>query len=500
MDTMVYYSDNPDLGIKTVTTAAGEKEYRRNCKPIKGQYYVINKTCFLIGDTWYRVDSGLIAEDAEKGGWFLLSKMPEDMMRGYVSLADKKIGYFSRNPYKNVVIGGTSVISEEVALDGGYVEDKSTGMYVRKGDASDKITNALDHTHKGYNIEDNKMEYPLKIKLYDEYPTKINEQIKEYAALLGDTTFGAELECQKGYLPNHMQARMGIVVCRDGSLKDEKGMPGPEFVTIPLKGEKGIQTLVDICKALSIRTEIGLNCSLHLHLGNINTDRRFMVGLYRLCHKIQNEIFQMFPYYKANPDGIKHKNYNQKLPTLQIYTFPDIEDTKGLNKFIDLSYRKIFLWLAEGHVELDLNLAKKVYKHPSPNKWERHMRYFWMNSMNVIFSDRNTIEFRVHTPTTNAQKVFNWLFICNAIVRFAEENAEKIITTPRKITLSEILRYYTRFGEKGQTLSEYLISYVRSRKEEFYRDYEKGDYVSKWDITEDKSYVFPFQGIENMFK
>jgi hypothetical protein len=499
---MVYYSDDPNLGIKTVTTFSGNKEYRKNCKKIKDNYYVINKECFLIGDTWYRIDSGLIAKDYEKGDWFLTKNRPKDVVQGYVDMEHKILGFFTRNPYKNVIIasGSMYVFDEETAVKGGYVEDKSTGKFIRKGDATDKIYNSLDHTHKGYNIEDNKEEYPAKVKLYNEYPTQILDDIRNYAVMLGDTTFGAELECQKGYLPDYLQARMGVVVCRDGSLKDENGRPGPEFVTIPLSGEKGLQTLVDICKALSIRTEIGLNCSLHLHLGNINTDKRFMVGLYRLCHKIQNEIFQMFPYYKANPDGIKHKNYNQKLPTLQIYTCTD-EDKKGLTKFIDESYRKIFMWLAEGALEPEKNSSRKVYKHPHPNKWERHARYYWMNSMNVIFSERNTIEFRLHTPTTNAQKVFNWLFICNAIVRFAEEHAEEIITSRKRIRMSEILNYYaSKFGDKGVELSEYLIGYVRSRKDSFYCDYQKGNYVSEWDITQDKQYVFPFKGIENIFK
>lgn len=501
MDSIVYYSDNPNLGIKTVTTVSGQKEYRKNCKKIKDNYYVINKECFLIDDTWFRIDSGLIALDHENKDWFLLKKMPSDMINGIVDMRTGEKGYFRRNPYKNVqTFRKEIVLSEDVANEGGYGEYFSTGLFYKKADlGGQRITNELNHTNKGYNIEDNKEEYPRKVKFYEEYPTVINEQVKKFARLLGSTTFGIELECQKGYLADHLQNRLGVVICRDGSLKDENGNPGPEFVTIPMMGEKGVQSIIDLCNALKKRTEIGINCSLHIHLGNIDTSRTFLVSLFRLCNKIQNEIFQMFPYYKANPQGIKHKNYNQKLPTLQLYTYSD--DKKSINKYIDQGYRKIFMWLADGALEPDFSSGKKVYKHPRQHKWERGARYYWMNSMNVIFSERNTIEFRLHTPTTNAQKVFNWLFICNAIIRYAEAHAEEIITSRKAIKLQNILNYYSEnFGEDGAFMSEYLRSYISSRKDRFLTDYEKGDKISMWDIEEDKGYEFRYQEIENIFK
>ena len=50
--------NSPKLKIKVVTTINGDKEYRRNCKYIKGNYYVIDQDCFFVAERWYRKDSG----------------------------------------------------------------------------------------------------------------------------------------------------------------------------------------------------------------------------------------------------------------------------------------------------------------------------------------------------------------------------------------------------------------------------------------------------------
>ena len=154
------------------------------------------------------------------------------------------------------------------------------------------------------------------------------------------------------------------------------------------------------------------------------------------------------------------------------------------------------MWLSGGHAPDNIFNAK-VHKHPQAHKWDRKSRYYWMNAMNTIFSERGTVEFRPHTPTTNPQKIVNWLFICNAIVRYASLHSKSILTDRKqKITLNKVLDYYAEnFGSTGRFLSEYLKAYVTERKEKFIRDYERGDKISNWEIEEDKDYLFNYQGI-----
>jgi hypothetical protein len=263
-------------------------------------------------------------------------------------------------------------------------------------------------------------------------------------------------------------------------------------------GAKGIQTASDLCNDLSVRTVVDLKCSLHIHLGNLNLTRPFLIALFRLGYKIQNELFQMFPYYKANPKGIKQKNYNQKLPSLSIKAVGDGATKKDIDTMVDNAYKRLFTWLAGQDAPEDI-FKKKVFRHPQPHKWDRSSRYYWLNLMNTIFSERGTVEFRPHTPTMNAQKVLNWLFICNAIVKYAEQNQKEILTSSKKITMNHVLDYYAdNFGSNGKFLSNYLKAYVDERKELFFADYEKGDYLSEWEMKEDRDYTFCFEGIGSL--
>lgn len=121
--------------------------------------------------------------------------------------------------------------------------------------------------------------------------------------------------------------------------------------------------------------------------------------------------------------------------------------------------------------------------------------------MNMFFSDRKTMEFRLHSATTNGQKMINWLFICNAILKYAEKYPKQILSNGDPISLDSILDYYsTHFKTKEATfLSNYLKAYVANRKEYFLNDRKKGDLESKKEMTGDKDFVFTFEGVSNLF-
>lgn len=504
---MIRYSENPNLDKKVITKFDGTKEYRTNCWKIKGEYYTIGLDAFEIDGLKYRLSSGLIAFDHETQKMVVKQNTP--LKQGIVGFKNGQpiVGMFQENPYKNVkcfISERTyTVLNSEILILNKFIEDVSTGIWypIKDVSVSDCQTpkNKVNHQNQGYNIEDNEKEMRHKIELYNKFNPELTKDVKRYAKMLGDITFGLELECSKGFLPEHLQNQLGVVICRDGSLKDENGLNGPEFVTIPISGAKGLQTISDLAKELRKRTTLDIKCSLHIHFGNLPTTRIFIVSLYKLASLIQNELFLMFPFYKTNSDGFKEKNYNKKLRTLDIMSMSPSMKKEEFNEYVNDYYKVIFSWLSEGYVpDQDINRKKRI--HPISQKWNRKSRYYWLNFMNVFFSKRNTVEFRLHTPTTNQQKIVNWLFICNAIIKYVNKHASRILLSNEPISLSEVLSFYAEeFGSRGRFLSDYLIAYVEERKERFYQDYLKNDRLSNWEIDEDKTYEFKYQNTKHLF-
>lgn len=518
---MVSFKENPNLGLKVVDTSTGLREYRANCRKIKDAYYVKNVDCFEVGGKWYRKDSGLIVFDEEKKVWVTKNYAMMNLITGVVGMGfnGKPImGQFSPNPYANIrtrLNGGigmfATVMNPDILTENGFVEDISCDTWYQRKDLSNSdflqinsIRNVNNYGKKGYNIEDNSVEALEKTTLYEKYPIALSKDVRRYSRFLNDTTFGLELECSHGFVPDRLQNRMGVVVCRDGSLVDENGYYGPEFTTIPLSGAKGLQNIVNISNELKKRTVLNEKCSLHIHLGNLPTSRLFLVSLYILSNKIQDEIFAMFPGYKVDfKKAGKEKDYCQKLKPMSMGKIANA-GKEDFQSFIDENYTKIFYWLSQNSEGSGYNPSKewnrKKESHPVSQKWYRKNRYYWVNLMNALFSPRNTIEFRVHTPTVNSQKIINWLFICNAIVRYAIIHSKDILGG-KKITLSTVLDYYkdTFRVAQAEFLSEYLKAYVKERTEKFAADVAKGDYLSRWDIDEDKTYEFKFGNVTHLF-
>lgn len=502
---MILYKDNPNLGIKTVKTINGETEYRRNCRLIKDGFYVMEKDCFFINGKWHRVNSGLIVFDNENKEWVL--KESVYLIHGIVGFHENGEpihGYFRPNPYNNVTVnsrktrGIYTAINSEILYENGYFEDLGSGHWRYRKELSNddylyytSIHCDINYKNKGYNIEDNGEEFFDKKEKFKNYPIRFSKEIKRYSKFIGDITWGCEFESCNGVIPDNIQYRTGLVACRDGSLPGNAG----EFVTIPLSGAKGLQNMVNICNEMTRRCEVDITCSFHIHLGNLPISRNYLVASYILFSKIQDELFKMFPYYKTKPEGIKQKNYCQKLKKLSIYPLKDITK-EGYKEYVNVVYNKLFTFLTEGVTPCKV-YNRKNKLHPKHQKWERASRYFALNFINAFFSDRGTLEHRLHPGTTNYQKVINWLFICVAIARYAQSHELEIITTSKKIDMSNVLNYYRDAfpgDERAARLSDYLIKYFNQRVETFKNDFANGDYVSSHDIINDKTFSFTPDG------
>ena len=507
---MIKYSDDPNIGGKVVKTVTGKLEYKANCRKIKDAYHILGEDCHFVNNTWYRVESGMIVKNYTTDKWILKSEA-KNLVNGVVGM-DKDnfvLGYFQPNPIENVEVQdsntGARYMAMNLAVIPNSIEHISTGLYLVNSGASvaldaRKIRNCMDNKNKGYNIEDNADEYSSKVKVFNAYKLPINRDVAKYSKLLGDITFGLELECIRGYLPNNIQYQTGTVVCRDGSLHDADGSQGPEFTTIPLTGAKGVQAVINLCKELTKRTHIDKHCSLHVHIGNVPTSRLFLVSLYKLGTMIQDELFSIFPYYKNDEREYagKDKNYCQKLQVIQKNSLKHM-DKEYYTPYVNDGYYRIFNFLSGGKAFPCKNINRTNKHHPKQHKWERHARYYWLNLMNTIFSTRNTVEFRLHSGTTNAQKSITWLFICNAIVKTAIARSGDILSG-KKLTLNDVLSYYLNSKTSaGIEMYEYLFEFVRLRKEYFLNDFKKGDYMSPAEITEDKGFHYTINNVSQIF-
>jgi hypothetical protein len=500
---MIRFKDDPSLKFKTVVSVNGITEYRKNCRKIKDKYYIIGEDCIEIDEKWHVKNSKLITYDYETNEWILIKSRP--LVYGVVDFktpGTPVFGYFTENKYNNLWVyisnyGSVKALNEAVLVKNGYLENLSDGVWkCKKGLTSTEIAklslieSRKVYKEKGYNIEDNKEEFTDKTKTYNDFPIKISAGAMRYGKMLGNTSFGLEIETSTGYIPDNIQNRTGVIICRDGSIDNA------EFVTIPLRGAKGLMNIKYLSSELCKRTMADIKCSFHIHLGTLPDNRLFVTSLYALGIRIQDELFTMFPYYKTDWKGIKKKDYNQKLRKLGTGLLSKSMTKVQFEQYVDEAYYRLFTFLNDG-IAPDDRFNRRTHHHHRTAKWERAQRYYWLNFMNFFFSDRKTAEFRLHQATLNGQKMINWLFICNAVVRYAEKYAKDILSSTTPISLNTVLDYYANtFKTKdGKFLSEYLKAYVQDRKDYFLKDYKKGDYVSSKELDDDKTFKFEYQGV-----
>lgn len=480
------YAENPNLNLEVVTTISGVKEYRHYCRSKKREdgtkeYYIKNVDIFFIEGTWYILRNKKIAFDNETKKMVIISK--SKLINGVIGFDEKGNlikGLYSQNPYKNcnmVFKGSMEPCQDYSILPDTYKFNPNNGVYVVS--SKEFIINTAENAGGVYSIEDDRAGFDAAKKYYDENKMIPSKYYKGLSKYLGNITYGIELECIRGHLPKHLRCMFGLVVCRDGSLKDNDNSIGPEYVTVPLSGAKGLQNIDSFCTEISKTNITNTNCALHIHIGNIRKDRDFLVALYKLAVQIQNNMFSMFPPYKIDEMKYagKEKNYCKKLKNY-------FEDYKGTTKeeyevYINGCYKTLGQFLLGGNSVLNFNFNRGNLTHPERDKWRRSARYYWVNFMNMFFSSRYTIEFRLHTPTMNHQKIINWLFICNAIIKYAEQNTLHILKG-EKTSITDILNIYD-----NPAIVTHLRDYYTGRVKFFNKSKSDSDYLTPNYFSED---------------
>lgn len=515
----IMYEENDSLRLKTVVTVDGTTEYSRNCKFILGKYYKTDIQCVLVGKKWYPINSEEIAYDHETKKYVLRgSSILYDGIVGYEN-EQFVFGRFSQNGFKNCRVGYIDhngsrnekvCISYEIPKRIGYIEHVNDDIWASAeymknpfkqsdiptegqfhSEAISRLTQVYNKTsdftkikmfkfpNNAYNAEESG-NFEFMKKEFQKFNTTLTKDVRRAAKLIGDLTFGCEIETKMGNIPQYYHNQLGIIVCKDGSIGYT-----PEFVTIPYSGAKGLQSLKNLFIELNKRCTTDYSCSLHFHIGGIRRDREFLIALYKLYCDIQIDLHKMLPYYKTDPSGVKDKNYCQFLHYETIRRFLTSKNVPYKER-VSKAYVSLFGWVLEGQAP-SKTFNRKNKKHPNGNqKWNQHGRYSSLNFLNMFFSKRQTIEFRGHHAVLHPSKAINWFFICVAIIKYAERHSGSILSKPSSTTtIKQVLMYYadTFKTEYAKKVSSYLTAYYDMRCDYFKRMRATGDAVCQEDYT-----------------
>lgn len=216
-------------------------------------------------------------------------------------------------------------------------------------------------------------------------------------------TFGLEFETSMGYIPQEKCFRDGLIPLRDGSIS------GIEYSTVVLEGNRGLNLLKQQINTLKEYTKFNKECALHIHMGGFPVDPISIYALYSLWYAVERELErrEYVPKrtfhtgaYKANG-----KDYCNML--WQSNTFEQL--------FEKVTGKKYLGSLVQPH---PADIEKRA-------KWNIKARYYGLNLVNMLcYKGPKTVEFRFLRPTFNYRKITLWLYILNAVLKYAESLAK----------------------------------------------------------------------------
>lgn len=493
-----------------VTTVSNKKVQRSKTRKIGGKFYEENVDCFYVDGKWNRKDNGIIAFDLQREEYRKIKALVDEGKNPIIIDAQDEdtydIGYTDEPSELFVPLMGENysillyALNEEVAEKAGYHPIKGGFAFIKDEDKLRSAGRPFPRMEYPF-----KLEYSLKdykdvegITALENYFSKLLREIKPtereqfLSKYFKGHTFGIEYETNKGFLPLRHLYKSAMIPVRDGSIG------GNEYVTVPLAAPTGLSLVKSQTDFLTKSTVTNQFCSLHVHIGSISKNYIDMIALYCLCYRIQEEIHELLPPYKRDINFLKSKDkdHARLLKSLDIVYNNTI--TEKNTEEVDACFGRIWSFLTGGY-KIDDKFNPKTGKHPQEGrgKWHWFPRYHWVNFLNIFFGS-GTVEFRCYQGTSSFKQVSNWLFICLAIVRYAEAYPYEIISADYKVNLEEIiLAYSDNFGTEGEDdpqgmqLADYLLHYIRELK-----DIHTTDYIS--DRTNYSDYSHRLQSIEEI--
>lgn len=491
--------------VEMVTTISKSEVPKSECRYIKGEYYKIGDVkvehsgdCYLINGRYFRVETGRLVYDHEIKEYVLNN---DSLIVGVVGIVDSTfvMGSFTKNAFKNVSINCKTsgrtylLVNEEVVRNNrSFRYHMNNDQYYHISSVKAKEFSKIRPVDEGYKRS---LEYDCR-DILDRYTAEYDKNdslpitmgLEQMAETLKGLTFGAEFETVIGNVPQRYTGPLGLIPLRDGSVA------GLEYATIPLSGAKGLSALIKTSEVLDKFTKYDKNCSLHLHIGNVPRTKEFFLALFKTLSLLQDSMFEMFPIYKKYNFGVKRKNYTKPFPTTNLLASMDSEITKdNIDSNFNVLYQ--FLSMGQSFSEVGNDLAN-VKHHPSDprgkSKWNIKSRYYWVNFIPLLFGNKQTVEFRIHTPTTDKDKVLAYLFTCCGIINFVKDNTEAIIRGKalNNITIYDIM--HTVYDGLPTGFSSTLVNYLANRRRLTAFDNAQGNIIGNEDAIKPSGFKWSY--------
>lgn len=385
----------------------------------------------------------------------------------------------TNNINKNLLISDEvfDIIEEGSSLGNSL---KSIIKHFNRDSTASSFRNAKSRYGYPYSISDMSYAYQM---LYKNYPikTKADEGDTLLAELISPFSFGVEIETSNGIVDMVSLLKNDFVFLRDGSLDG-----GLEYTSLPLRGADGIAKLRNFCSSLS---ECSINefCSLHIHLGGVNLSKEEVVSLYKTVFQCQQELFDFVPSYKRSSKYFakkaEYKDHCKPLKSLGLYQEEDVNQMyRSIYNFVTMNGQ-----FGNGDDDIDEDEDEGYYDEDDNhvNKWNKLSRYHHLNLLNW-FEKGSTIEFRLHEPTTNYQKIVSWLLIISAITKYAKKYSNQIINNELKISLMKII-----LDIYPANVSSYLNKYIKHRTILHNNSYITGSDEDYYYLNSDREVFMP---------
>lgn len=426
--------------------------------------------CYILDDgKCYRFETGVVLFDNYLKKY--VHKASQPLYQGVVDV-NLNIGYYSHNPNSCRIYlpDGKKKNCMDLNI---FKSDYSFREKISDGNLYHiSLISAKEFSRKEVPSQDYKTSLPYDskdignhiFKNYDKTykPSLELENVPIFNKILNGLTFGLEFETTKGFLPNRILDNLHLIPLRDGSIT------GIEYVTVPLEGEKGLYNLIENVKELNKRTEFNDKCALHLHLGNIPRTESFIMAFLRVTLAIQDELFSMFNLYKKYNFGYKNKNYSAPYNVFEFLNFMDSEINE---RNLRSNFNILFSHLSEGHTlekytpHGNLNEVISHHKDPTGNqKWNIRHRYHVHNLIPLIFGNKKTIEFRIHTPTYDINKIIWFLLFNSILVNFCKKFEKNILENKIPLDLRFIIDTMLDDKDIPSGMKKYFSDYLNIRK------------------------------------
>lgn len=451
-----------------VTSYDGTQAKRSDCRFIKGEYYIKNKQCFLFNGKWIRINSKYIVFDHENKAYLHIDDS-HHLIEGVIDINNDKsfiFGKFSPNIYNNGSIleessGNTfTIINIDIALNNNYIFSNNILIKNNKSKILNKVV-SYNNLPYNYSSSDTMMYFNnTKNTIY--YKNILNTNNFIYL----HNSYGIEYETDNGTIPESLCLRYGLIPLRDGSLRKDGYIPY-EYATIPLNGNEVFSITKKHTGLLKTYCKLNHMSSLHFHQGNHELSKEYILAYYNTCYLLQDEIYSLFPSYVARSTEIgKDKDYCKKIHSLQeLVQHSNIDYKSNLpeEKQIQLLYAALYYFLEGTHIPADNELYLKTNHASNPNnnsKWHINQRYYAVNFIPLLFSNKRTIEWRLHTPTFNFNKIASFIMLLDAIASFVQKNKKDLaLFKINKLTINDVLA-----NEFSHSKRQYLNTYFNWRK------------------------------------